>query len=134
MQLFGENRLSEDDEIVLEKGDVFDEFISKATFAGAIGGPSAVAHQHAHNFRVASQERDAAVTAHYKKLAFAVTTKKEDLARLEKRTRREIRYGDAGDPRQVAKRDVTQYSGGRSLVAELDENGRVIRIVEEWAV
>jgi hypothetical protein len=91
-------------------------------------GPSG--HRLVHNLQVAAQERDAALASHYKKIA-ADAAKKEP-QRLEKGARRVV-AGDANDARKVARTETTKYSSGKTLIAEIDATGEVIRVLEEAA-
>jgi hypothetical protein len=85
-----------------------------------------------------SQDRDRALATHYRKIAAASAAKTNPPAppastsdTLAKRSK--VVAGDPHDARKVARRETTHYSGGTSLVAEIAENGEVIRVIEEAA-
>lgn len=122
-----------DDEVTGDVPDAFANIFSEAAL-GAFLGPGASGQQHAHNLAVEAAERDASIAAHYKKIAEAAAKKvSAGNASLEKRARRRVVAGDASDARKVARTETTRYSSGKVLIAEIDQNGEVIRVVEEHA-
>ncbi len=114
-----------------------DKLLEASKLAAATNLGRSAAERLVHNFALQSAPLDTAVAVHYKKLA-ASATKKEpvtpagDPHRMEKRARRVV-AGDANDTRKVARTDVTKYSTGKILTAEIAEDGEVIRVVEEFA-
>src|SRR6266576_2531023 len=69
---FFTNRRALDDTVAeteTEAGDAFSKFVQDAELAATLKLPPGAAAQHVHNFHVEAQERDAAIRAHYSKLA-----------------------------------------------------------------
>jgi hypothetical protein len=103
-----------DEEIVLEKADVLDEFLQAAAVAGAIGGPPGTGFAHVEAFTQETAERNADVAARYRKIANEAAKK-----------------DPAGGGNSLAKRagktiEETVYPSGATVIAEL-ENGVVVK-------
>jgi hypothetical protein len=118
-----------------ELPDDFGKFLQDAQLAAGLNLGSS-SHQHVANLRAETSERNNAVRKAYKSIAEQATAKNPAPAggdtRLEKRARRVV-AGDANDTRKVARTETTKYSSGKMLVAEIDEIGEVIRVIEQAA-
>jgi hypothetical protein len=117
-----------DEEISLGGPDVLDKFFSAAALAGAIEGQPGLGFAHIEALSAETQERDARVSARYRKIAEAAAH--ADSGRLEKSARRVV-AGDANDTRKIVRTETTRYRSGKMLVAEIGESGEVIRVLEE---